>query len=413
MKKCVSVVVALMMILTLFSGCAGETKQVVSTTTSSTTSPTKAPGQPVQTMPAAYEEILEDFRTLIEWKLTEGFYEKWNEGLIVEPRLSENLSTQLTDREELNALGGRMYDMALEMIAGYDDRESTVSAFGYILKDINDDDTPELFWVRKDRTLLAVFTVCDGKAKLLDAFWNRYPCKILDDNRLYLNYSAGTGYLDFEILKLDNSGNSVNDLSFGLEDPGDAATYWEQVADTERIEISEERFNELEVQYPFEWGSTWEALPITFFEETAQPEQTLGEKLTEKIEAELEKKLQNAADGGTFDYRVAYDTCAQEWEEVAEQYYDVIVAYEGWLAEWEEMSGNDRIIEDFRAAMEDYKTAWEEYEQSQNAAYDTIIGTIYDLGSLGSVALSEHQYTLCKQWALQVLEVYELMTNVG
>lgn len=409
MKKSVSVVVILMMILGLFSGCASEVTNTTATT--GTTSSTKPPVTQPQTLPTAYEETLEDFKTLIEWKLTEGFYEKWNDGFLVEPRLSNSLTEQLADTADQDTLDDRMSTMVFEMIGGHSDRESSLKSFGYILKDINGDDVPELFWMREDRTLLAVFTVCDGKAKLLDAFWYRYPCKMLDDNRLYLNYSAGTGFLSFEILKLDQSGTLVNDLSFDCNIPGgDAGEYWEQIGDAEPVAISEERFDQLVEQYPFEWGSAWEVLPITFFEETAESELTLGEKLTKKIEAELENKLQNAADGGgTFDYRVAYDTCAQEWKEVAEQYYDAIMAYEEWFAEWEEMSGNDRIVEDFRAAMEEYKSAWEEYEQSQGTAYDTIIDTIYGGGSLGSIAFSEHHYDHCKQWALQVLEIYELM----
>ncbi len=408
MKKYVAFSIAVMVILSLLSGCAVDTKQASSATTSGTSANIPTPA--VQALPAVYEETVADLITLIEWKLTDGFYEKWSDDLLVVPPLSYNLT------EQLETIDGdyTLYDTVLEQVVGYDNPNATVSSFGYILRDINADNTPELFWVCEDRTLLAVFTVCDGRAKLLDYFMQRYSCVVTDDNRLVIHSSFGVGYLDCEILKLDANGCLVNELSFHADDPGDGnAKYWKQIGDDERVSISEGQFDDLAIQYSSEWGNSWQELPISFFEGTSGPKKTLNEKLTEKIDTNLEKLLGIAANGGIVNYNEAYGSAAREWQEIAEVYYNALVRYEGWLAEWEDVSGNDNIIKNFRDSLEEYKSLWKTYVESQEDAYATIVDTIYSGGSLGSLTISEHQYNLSKQWALQVVDIYELMLNIG
>ncbi len=407
MKKQATVVVILMMVLALFSGCAGDTERMGSTTTL----PTKAPEQPLQTMPVAYEETLADIQSVMEWKLAVDFWEEYDQGEMPEPILSDNLAAQLADKEN-DEVSEEWFNMVMEMLPHYAD--AATYRTGYILKDINGDNVPELFLVQEDRTLLAVFTVCEEKSKLLKAFWHRYAAVMTDDGRLSIQSSPGTGLLDREILKLDAEGVLVNDLSFHCDDPGSSdleAVYTERVGDGKAKAITEERYDELVALYPFEWGSAWKELKLSYI----QPQKTLSESLTETVEAELSSQLETA-DGGMYDYHVAYDACAELWERIAEEYYERIVAYvehDKDYAELEELLGNDRYVEDFVAAMEEYKTAWETYKQAQEPAYDTIINTIYTGGSLGSLTYTEREYELCKQWALQVVDIYEILHSMG
>lgn len=266
MKKQVAIVAVLMMVLALFSGCAGDTEKVGSATTPSTTSPTKSPEQTLQTMPAAYQETLADIQSVMEWKFAEDFWGKYEQGEMPEPILSDNLAAQLAD-EENDEVSEAWFNMVMEMLPHYSD--SATCRAGYILKDINSDNVPELFLLQEDRTLLAVFTVCEGKSKLLKAFWNRYAAVMADDGRLSTQSSPGTGLLDREILKLDAEGVLVNDLSFHCDDPGSSdleAVYMERVGDGKAKAITEERYDELLALYPFEWGSSWEELNISYIQ---------------------------------------------------------------------------------------------------------------------------------------------------
>lgn len=147
---------------------------------------------------ALYDDIIEDYRNIVSFRLLDDFEYLWNYGEFIE--LSEPLLNALTVSG--SDLDYRWSNMIVEMPTA----DSTQSSFGYILTDINDDNCPELFWVRDDHTVLAVFTVHDEQIVLLDAFWSRYVCVITDDGKLYTRSSGGADITDYELRDLSSDG---------------------------------------------------------------------------------------------------------------------------------------------------------------------------------------------------------------
>lgn len=72
-------------------------------------------------------------------------------------------------------------------------QDNKPSKYGFILKDINADNTPELFWVDEDFNIIAIFSALHPSKNLLGVYSGGNWCTVLNDNRL----------LEFEVL--DNS----------------------------------------------------------------------------------------------------------------------------------------------------------------------------------------------------------------
>ena len=68
--------------------------------------------------------------------------------------------------------------------------QTNAADYGYILKDINNDGVPELFWVRDDYSLLAAFTISEGKAVTIGAYSSRNKGFVMDTGEIY-QYAAG------------------------------------------------------------------------------------------------------------------------------------------------------------------------------------------------------------------------------
>lgn len=138
--------------------------------------------------------------------------------------------------------------------------DSTIESFGYILTDINSDGCPELFWVRDDHTVLAVFTVYNNRVILLDAFWARYCCVVTDDGMLYTRASGGASIIEYEIKELSADATLTTKAGFSMYN--DELT---EYIDGEYVPIDNSRFDQLLIEYPFENSQRWlntEIIPL-------------------------------------------------------------------------------------------------------------------------------------------------------
>ena len=117
-------------------------------------------------VPDAYISVLNDYDRVIEYRLDDTFESKYNNGITVE------IGDALTNSIQSGMLEN-WSNMLVEMTNGL--ASPSKSDFGYIVYDLNDDQTPELFWVRSDHEILAIFTLVNNQARLLDAFWPRIP----------------------------------------------------------------------------------------------------------------------------------------------------------------------------------------------------------------------------------------------
>ena len=204
-------------------------------------------------IPDLYEDILNDYGNLVRFRLSSSFEDDWNAGRYI--CVSETLARAQADpvgthTEQDVPLGAKWSDMLVTMTNGINDPQ--ISSFGYILKDINRDGFPELFWTREDRTVLAVFTIQNGSVVLIDAFSTRHSCVVSESWNLYIMDYGGAGYTHYKIQELDIDGNLSVIIQFGtcgFTNEGNVICY--QTLDQKELDISESIFNKLLLDNPF------------------------------------------------------------------------------------------------------------------------------------------------------------------
>lgn len=132
------------------------------------------------------------------------------------------------------------------------------SLYGYMLKDINDDSTPELFLVKEDRTIIAVYTLKGENPTLLDAFDTEYRCVLTDDNRLITQTSESANSYIYHVYTLDSETTELTlRAGFGCEATGDVTVYYENI-DGSNYTTDSERYTHLCEEYPFAFGDNWQ-----------------------------------------------------------------------------------------------------------------------------------------------------------
>lgn len=210
--------------------------------------------QPKDTTPSpasGYEEILEDYRKVVDYRLSESFETDYNEGKI--PALSKSLEESLG-----GDLAYRWRCMLVEMVRSKAEQITKKESFGYVLEDLNGDGNPELFWVRSDGFILAVFTMADGQPRLVDAFWPRYRAVVTPSGELYTRGSGGATLIEYQIRQLTPGSTELTAVKeFGQ----DEEKYYE-VIDRHRDFVTEARFQELLTENPFEIQMNWEMTPL-------------------------------------------------------------------------------------------------------------------------------------------------------
>ena len=118
--------------------------------------------------------------------------------------------------------------------------------------DINGDGTNELILSFSDGTLLAVFTMRDGQAVLLDAYWPRYKGAI-SDNKLYAFSSGGLDNYSYKTEQLSESGNLNT-----IESVGYTNGEYTHLKNDEQKSITKAEFEEIVAGYQTVIGSAWD-----------------------------------------------------------------------------------------------------------------------------------------------------------
>lgn len=199
-------------------------------------------------LPREYEPVIENYKRIIDMRLSEGFEENWNNGLY------KNYYEGYYD----DPIMGDFDTMIIEMLPHGDSVDR--SSYGYLLKDINGDDVHELFWVSADLgTIFAVFTLSGMDVQLLDAFWSRYECCVTDNGELYTRSSSAADVFSYHIRKLDtHSADLVSVKEFGSDTDESGEQFYYEAESLGADYISEERFEDLCLEYPFEFGRDWQ-----------------------------------------------------------------------------------------------------------------------------------------------------------
>ena len=195
-------------------------------------------------IPQAYIEVLQKYYMITNNRTLYSFEEKYNNGEFDIKPLTPELEYKWK-----------------AMIVDINNNHNNLShnSFGYILKDINCDFVEELFLVRNDHTLLAVFTMLDNKPLLLDAFWSKNKGFILDTNEIYVLTTSGAQDFEYAIKKFNVSGTSfVTERSFGCKH----GIFYQNANNQERI-ISVDEFESLVALHPLKNGTEWNENPIS------------------------------------------------------------------------------------------------------------------------------------------------------
>jgi len=257
MKKIYAIcIIALLVFL-----CGCEQSDNPDTTVSPETYPT-AITEPVEkqtVLPQEYEDILRQYEIIVSsWSsdnAEEGypnFTADYESGRLPYPNGAENY-------EWNNMLIEGKYPKNLR--------------YGYILKDISGDAVPEMFWVCEDYRILAAFTIVNGQAVTIGAYYPKYKAMVLDSNEIFVHATGGASAGEVMIMSLPAGAYRLESIIHVTYYNG---TYCKVVGEKETV-ISKAEFDLFVQQYPFIKEPTlkWKENPIYYVEPGGQGDGSL------------------------------------------------------------------------------------------------------------------------------------------
>ncbi len=130
--------------------------------------------------------------------------------------------------------------------------------------------------------------------------------------------------------------------------------------------------------------------------------ETLTEKLLREIDNEY-KKESFEGDGSTGAMVERADKYTKKWQEVADEYYNKLMEYDGIVQIDETCIYSS---DDFHKFIKNMKTSWEKYHTVQCENYEKALYAIY-AGSIVGPIFADYKYDAQKDWALQLVAIYE------
>ena len=205
---------------------------------------------------AAYATILADYKNIILFRLSDTFSQDWSNGVCVE--LSDMLQTTIDNNSDL----ANRWDTMIVELPNSSEAED-INYYGYILYDLNADNTPELFLVRADHSIAAIFTYYNEQIVLLDAFWSRSRACITQDGRLFTNGSNGAADNHYYFKSLTNNGQLVRTYGFFSQSVyADNSVEFFEFNEGDITPISQEEYVNFYSTYPFEQSEFWLNIPV-------------------------------------------------------------------------------------------------------------------------------------------------------
>lgn len=187
-----------------------------------------------ETLPLEYEEILSQYKVIVN---------SWSSDNNEEGH--PNFTNDFENHKLPYPNGSEEYEWDEMLIDG---KYPKFSKYGYVLKDINGDNTPEMFWVYEDYTLLAAFTIVDGKAVTIGAYRPRARAIVLDSGVIYEYRSGGADIYECSLLMLSPNADQLSVIKkIGCYD--DENFY--EIKDGQKTAISKADFDAFVQQYPF------------------------------------------------------------------------------------------------------------------------------------------------------------------
>lgn len=161
---------------------------------------------------------------------------------------------------------------------------------GYVIKDLNNDGVDELILINNDYySVIAIFSMANGKPVLLGNYWHRHTCWIDEKGRLHVTGSSGADYTSHSIYSISAGGESLVLLKeFGV----DGCVWIDDVSHTKyyqfdslsggNVEITESEFDAL---YQF-----WSSDLLTKYKDAAEANKKYFESYFTPLFTELESE---------------------------------------------------------------------------------------------------------------------------
>jgi len=181
---------------------------------------------------ADYPSILGEYRRFVDYSIAGGYQNVRDNDVFGSPVDISDLAEHWSNMEiELNIPSSSPL---------------TRSDFGYALKDLNGDGTPELILLYKDYYVLAIFTTVEGSPKLLDAYWGKYVCVIFESGLICALGTGGafTWTITTQEISIENGGlQDIEQYGHDREDTiSGNSQYYYRIIDGERCHISEAEY---------------------------------------------------------------------------------------------------------------------------------------------------------------------------
>ena len=187
----------------------------------------------------SYWDAICNYKMMLEHRLSKNW--NWGDPL---PDVSDTFKKALEKDEISDYLLQTMVD---ELSYADDDK---LEDFGYILYDLDGNKIPELFWVRKDYSIVAAFTYYKDEMRILEMYWYRYRGNIAGNGQYFTWGSDGAADNSCNVYIL-NKGKLEEIFSFYSESNfrTNTVSYYEATP-KEKLEIDEVRFESLSADFP-------------------------------------------------------------------------------------------------------------------------------------------------------------------
>lgn len=135
--------------------------------------------------------------------------------------------------------------------------------------------------------------------------------------------------------------------------------------------------------------------------------ESLTDTITAQIEADYAKDAQLPAYMTTLGMIELADKYTAKWKQVAEEYYNKLAAYKGRVSATEDYKNAKQL----RAYVTDLKQEWDGALQGKIDVYAQTLQAEYGNGSVKGPLLAEYKRTLHKEWALQLIGIYQQLST--
>ena len=197
-----------------------------------------------------YTALINDLKRIVQFRLSD--YYSINADI--------PMSTETKNAVSFNSDNEYKWSSMISELPGYPEPED-INCYGYILHDLNADGQKELFFMKQDHTIAAIFTVYNSRVVLLDAYWSRYSGHISETGDLYSDGSGGAAYSTTKYYNISD-GKIFPYLSFytDLDEYNNVCYYMDENGKVSRI--TKEQYNEGLSGNKYDEGDFWNSIPV-------------------------------------------------------------------------------------------------------------------------------------------------------